>query len=127
MERAYLARNVISLLLGKYDDINLEYVFQHMYLSSGVRYIDIQLVDALNPEEVEDMEMRSQQRKLYQSCREFLKEDEEHCILDVSSEENIYDVGLIYCDYMAAKNGCSEKEYLEKLLNYLSLALKVRL
>lgn len=127
MERAYLARNVISLLLGKYDDINLEYVFQHMYLSSGVRYIDIQLVDALNPEEVEDMEMRSQQRKLYQSCREFLKEDEEHCILDVSSEENIYDVGLIYCDYMAAKNGCSEKEYLEKLLNYLSLALKSKI
>lgn len=124
MERAYLARNVISLLLGKYDDINLEYVFNHMRLSGGVRYIDIQLVDVLEPEDVEDMEMRSLQRKLYQSCREFLKEDEAHCILDVSSEENIYDVGLIYCDYMAAKNDCTEKGYLEKLLNYLKVALK---
>ena len=127
MERAYLARNVISLLLGKYDEINLQYVFDHMRLSGGVRYIDIQMADALDPEDVEDMEMRSMQRKLYQSCREFLKEDETHCILDVSSEENIYDVGLVYCDYMAAKNGCSEKEYLEKMLNYLSVALKQKI
>ena len=127
MERAYLARNVISLLLGKYDDINLEYVYSHMRLSDGVRYIDIQLVDALDLEDVEDTEMRSRQRKLYQGCREFLKEDEAHCILDVSSEENIYDVGLIYCDYMAAQNDCPEKEYLEKLFNYLSVSLKQRL
>lgn len=33
MERAYLARNVISLLLGKYDDVNLKYVSDHMQLS----------------------------------------------------------------------------------------------
>lgn len=127
MERAYLERNVISLLLGKCDDINLEYVFNHMRLSGGVRYIDIQLVEALNSEDVEDMEMRSCQRKLYQSCREFLQEDEAHCILDVSSEENIYDVGLVYCDYMAAKKNCSEKVYLEKLFNYLHIALKQKL
>ncbi len=124
MEGAYLARNVISLLLGKHDGMNLDYVANHMQLSGGVRYIDIQLVDALDPEDVEDMEMRSLQRKLYQSCREFLKEDEAHCILDVSSEGNIYDVGMVYCDYMAAKNDCTEREYLEKFLNYLCMALK---
>lgn len=127
MERAYLARNVISLLLGKYDEINLEYVLNHMRLSGGVRYIDIQLVDAQDPEDVEDMEMRSRQRKLYQGCREFLKEDETHCILDVSSEENIYDVGLVYCDHMAVKEGYSEKVYLERLLHYLNTSLKQKI
>lgn len=109
MERAYLARNVIALLLGKYDDMNLEYAYTHMHLSGGVRYIDLQLVDDLDPEEVEDTEMRTRQRKLYDSCREFLKEDEAHCILDVSPEENIYDVGFIYCDGMAAQKGCLER------------------
>ncbi|MDE6363352.1 MAG: response regulator [Lachnospiraceae bacterium] len=127
MERAYLARNVISLLLGKYDDMNLEYVTTHMCLSGGVRYVDIQLVDVTDPEDVEDMEMRSVQRKLYQSCSEFLKEDETHCILDVSFDGNVYDVGLIYCDYMPARYNCTEKEYFEKLLNYLSVALKQQL
>lgn len=127
MERAYLARNVISLLLGKHDDMNLKYVTNHMQLSEGVRYIDIQLVDLSDPTDVEDMEMRSLQRKLYQGCREFLKEDEAHCIIDVSAEENIYDVGVIYCDYMAAKNNCTEKGYLEKFINYLGVALKQKL
>ncbi|RAZ94304.1 two-component system response regulator, partial [Klebsiella oxytoca] len=60
-------------------------------------------------------------------CSEFLKEDEAHCILDVSSEGNIYDVGFIYCDYMAAKNDCTEKEYLEKLLSYLNVTLNQKL
>ena len=122
-----MARNVIALLLGKYDAINLKYVMDHMHLSDGVRYIDIQLMNAADPEDLEDLEMRSCQRKLYQNCSEYLKEDEAHCILDVSSEENIYDVGFIYCDYMAAKNDCSEKEYLEKLLSYLNVALKQKL
>ena len=44
MERAYLARNVISLLLGKCDEMNLQYVLNHMRLSGGVRYIDIHSV-----------------------------------------------------------------------------------
>lgn len=92
-----------------------------------MRYIDIQLVDLSDPTDVEDMEMRSLQRKLYQGCREFLKEDEAHCIIDVSAEENIYDVGVIYCDYMAAKNNCTEKGYLEKFINYLGVALKQKL
>ncbi len=127
MEQAYMARNVIALLLGKYDAINLKYVMDHMHLSDGVRYIDIQLMNAADPEDLEDLEMRSWQRKLYQNCSEYLKEDEAHCILDVSSEENIYDVGFIYCDYMAAKNDCSEREYLEKLLSYLNVALKQKL
>lgn len=33
MERAYLARNVLALLFGKYDGLNLEYVRNHMRLS----------------------------------------------------------------------------------------------
>lgn len=127
MERAYMARNVISLLLGKHDEINLEYVRNHMQLSNGVRYIDIQLTENLDIENIEDMEMKTLQRKLYHTCREFLKEDEAHCILDVSSEGNVYDVGFIYCDYMAARNDSTEKEYLEKLLNYLSVSLKQQL
>ena len=42
-EQAYLARNVIALLYGKHDEMNLEYVKNHMRLSEGIRYIDIEL------------------------------------------------------------------------------------
>ncbi len=55
MEQAYMARNVIALLLGKYDAINLKYVMDHMHLSDGVRYIDIQLMNAADPEDLEGL------------------------------------------------------------------------
>ena len=36
MERAYLARNTISLLQGNFDQLNMEYVKKHMKLSEEV-------------------------------------------------------------------------------------------
>jgi len=122
-EQAYLARNVMALLFGKYDQMNLEYVKKHMHLSEGIRYIDIEFYRTNEPEEYEEGELRQLQRKLYQACQDFLKEDEGHCIFDVSQDEKRYDIGLLYCDYMAEKAGCNEVAYLETMRIYLEHAL----
>ena len=37
MEKAYLARNQIALIKGKYDDSNLQYVTSQMKCKEGVR------------------------------------------------------------------------------------------
>lgn len=123
MQGAYLARNIISLLLGKYDDYNLKYVNDHMHLSEGVRYVDIQIKSASGLEDMEEMEMRAVQRKLYETCKEFLKEDENHCIFDVSRESNNYDIGFLYCDYMATRFDSDEKTYLQEFLDYLNVVM----
>lgn len=123
MERAFLARNIMALLFGKHDEINLEYVKKHMRLSEGVRFIDIEFYDLIQMEEQDEGEMRSLQRKLYQACRDFLKEDEEHCIFDVSQDEKNYDIGFIYCDYMANRQECREEEYLERFRENLQTVL----
>ncbi len=120
LEYAYLARNILALLFGKYDEINLEYVKNHMRLSEGVRYIDIEFHDLSHLEDGDEGELRGAQRKLYQSCLEYLKEDGSHCIFDVSQDEKQYDVGFIYCDYMSESCGCSEKEYLERMRDVLA-------
>ena len=44
MEAAYLARNLIACLNGKYDRKNLDYIRNHMQISEGVRYVDIELL-----------------------------------------------------------------------------------
>ena len=124
LERAYLARNVIALLYGKHDELNLEYVKNHMHLSEGIRYVDIEFYDKAATEEWEDGELRTLQRKLYQACIDYLKEDEGHCIFDVSRDEKNYDVGFLYCDYMAAKNGESDQSYLENFRNILETVLQ---
>ena len=119
MERAYLARNFISVITGKYDNVNLEYVLNHIQLSEGIRYIEIELDEEGLREEASDEEKRDYQRKLYEVCLEFLKDDANHCVFDVSGHEKIYDIGFVYCDYMAKKEQSSEKEYLGKLSDYL--------
>ncbi len=124
LEQAYLARNVIALLYGKHDQLNLEYVKNHMHLSEGIRYIDIEMCDAVDIEEREDGELRQLQRKLYQACIDYLKEDEGHCIFDVSRDEKNYDIGFIFCDYMAAKGEQTEHEYLEEFRQNLETVLQ---
>ena len=50
-------------------------------------------------------EMRTLQRRLYEYSREYLKEDADLCVFDVSVNEKIYDIGLILFDYVPEKNG----------------------
>lgn len=123
MQKAYLARNMIALLYGKYDQMNLEYVKNHMRLSEGIRYIDIELYTPIEKDDFEEGEMRKRQRKLYQSCVELLKEDEGHCIFDVSYDEKSYDIGFIYCDYMASMQSITEKEYLDQFIKDIEASL----
>lgn len=118
LERAYLARHMIALISGKFDDVNLECVKENISFSKSVRYVEIELDELLLDEELTDQEKRYYQRKIFTACTEFLKEDADHCVFDVSSHEKIYDTGLVYCDFMAEKMRLSEKEYLEKLLAF---------
>ncbi len=125
MERAYLARNLISVVTGKFDNLNLEYIKNHLKLSEGVRYIEIEL-DSMklndkckDDDKITDEEKRSFQRILFSACLEFLKTKQNHCVFDVSRHENIYDIGLVYCDFMAEEHNESEEEYIENFYDYL--------
>lgn len=119
MEQAYLARNIISLVRGKYDSMNLEYVRNHMRLSDTVAYVEVCLDGENIQDEISDEDKRKYQRRVFETCVEYLKENGDHCIFDVSNQEKVYDVGLIYCDYMGRENELSREEYLEQLLKYV--------
>lgn len=120
MEQAYLARNLMALLFGKFDDANVSYVKNHLHLSDEIRYIDIEMSDASdNAEELEEGEMRGRQRKIFSAATDYLKEESDHCIFDVSHDEKSYDLGLIYCDYFAAKREVSLDDFLEGLRDHI--------
>ena len=65
MEDAYLARNVIALIKGKYDESNIEYVKKHMQLSGKIRYVDIELVGELKESDEDDYDMRMLQHQIH--------------------------------------------------------------
>ena len=126
METAYLARHVISILCGKFDDEDVDYVKSHMKLSGGIRYIDVECErfrEGQHGEDEDDSELRRLQKKLYEACREYLKDDDNHAIFDVSLNRNSYDVGLIFCGYMPVKSEMNDKEYLEDMRKFLEKAV----
>ena len=115
MEDAYLARNVIALIKGKYDENNLDYVKTHMQLSGGIRYVDIELIGELRESDEDDYDMRGLQHQLFTACREVQKENVNHFVFDVSYDESSYDIGFIYCDNMATRNDMSDLVFLEAM------------
>ena len=115
MEDAYLARNVIALIKGKYDESNIEYVKKHMQLSGKIRYVDIELVGELKERDEDDYDMRMLQHQLHNACRDVQKENLNHFIFDVSYDESSYDVGFIYCENMATRYDMTDDDYLEGL------------
>lgn len=126
MEKDCLARNVISLLSGKYDQLNLDYVQKHMRLSPGIRYIDMEIDDMELLEELSEEERRGLQRQMYQNCMDYLGErDSSHCIFDVSNQEKSYDTGFLYCRYMSEEKELTEKEYLQDFLNTVNNSMKI--
>lgn len=108
LEQAYLARHMIALIQGKFDDLNVRYIHEHMRCGTGVRYVEIQTEGSYDDEGTTDREMRTLQRRLYEYSREFLKEDADLSVFDVSVNEKIYDIGLILFDYVPEKkwDGC---------------------
>ena len=124
-EKAYLDRNLIALLLGKYDQAILEYLKKHMDFSDEMRYIEVQLDIDTSSEDFSDEEKRNYLRKLYDACQDYLKENANHCVLDVAGHEKIYDIGFLYCDYMAKQRQMTEKAFLEEFLKYLKEVTKL--
>jgi len=122
LEDAYLARNIMAIIKGKYDDSNLEYVKKHLQLSGNIRYVYIEV--ATNPlEEKEDSDLRVMQRQLHQVCRDILKEHANHFVFDVSYDENSYDVGFIYCDNMATRFDLTDSVFFNTLLKKIQAAM----
>lgn len=112
MEKAFLARNIIALLVGKFDEVNLAYVRDSMKLSDTISFVNIEFATHGGEQDEEENVIRQTHRKVYQLCQEILGENSNHVVFDTSSEQNSHDVGLILCDYMYQDKKATEEEYL---------------
>lgn len=125
MERALLARNVIALLFGKYDEKNLSYVMEKMRLSDTVRFAGIEFISPSESDDYDESEIRQAHRDLCKVCEELLKDDMNHVVFDTSSDMNNHEIGLILCDYMYTEKKATEEEYLMYLKDEISSRFKL--
>ncbi len=125
LQRAALVQNLSVLLRGKRNMEHLTYVKEHLKLSDKIRYIHISMDDIALLEELSDDEIFMLREQLYLNCTEFLSEDADHCIQDMLGFEEEYEIGLVYCDYMAQERGLTTQQFLEQLLEATAKGLEV--
>lgn len=127
-EKAYLDRNLMALIWGKYDETNIHKVEENLRLSEYLKYIHIELFKKSEKYlHMTDESRRNMQRNLYYKARRLLKEYADHVIFDVTKHADCYDIGIIYCTYMSTNRGMSEDEWLVWLLKELTERVEMEL
>ena len=121
MEDAFLASNLMSIIKGKFDENNIDFVNNHLQLAGGIRFVDIEMMTEESSEEEDDYDLRVLQKQMFAACKEILKENPSHFIFDVSYDKDNYDVGFIYCENMARRRDMTEKEFFEMFLKRLEV------
>lgn len=116
MQRVFLIQNLLSLLRGRHDHEQLNYVKNHMRLPGELCYIHISLDRITFLEELSDGELSALQKKLFENCAQFLGEDSDHLMKDILGYEEDYEIGFLYCGYMARERGMEKDAFLKGLL-----------
>jgi len=120
-EKAYLDRNLMAIIWGKFDCVNINYVKEKILLSDEIAYIHCEI--SLNDENflaLSEENRIAQQKRLYNYAGLLLKNSAYHIIYDIIKHTQCYDIGVIYCSYMAQERELSQEEWLEWLLKELS-------
>lgn len=113
-DRVVLERHLSSIILGKYDNINLDYAQAYIGMSGCFRYVNVQLDMADDRvRNADERTRRSMQRRLYDHLRRVMGTNSRHIVFDVNKHEDCFDVGFVFADNLAKEQSMSEREYLE--------------
>ena len=115
MQRGYLLQNMTALLQGKGKEQNISYVKENFRCGGGVRYLHICLNDLSALDEMSDEEVSELKDRIYGQVSGYLRENEDHLFKDFFVYEEDYEIGFIYCDYMAKERNLSEEEFMKAL------------
>lgn len=110
-DKAIYDKNLKSIIFGKYDEAELDYVKKYLDFNGSLRYIIVE-INHDSGNYISDDCKRKAQRELYKSMMDILCEYSYRVIFDVSNDRNCYDVGFIYNKELAKEKGITEKEYI---------------
>jgi two-component system response regulator YesN len=114
--KAYLDHHIMAVLWGKYDSVDIKFVQDRMKLSGEIAYVHCEI--SQNDEKFmslsKDMK-REQQRKLYYYASLLLKNYSDHIVYEIIKLSQCYDMGIIFCSYMAQEKDLSPDDWIKWL------------
>lgn len=115
---------IADIVLGKYDNKNLEYIYKRFNPKTNIRYILIEINYYKNNVVLTSEEKRLGQHELYKIIEQWLGKNKYNVIFDVIKEENCYDIGFIYEKKLSLDRNTSEKIYIGEMINYIKQSFK---
>ena len=100
MERACLTQYMNGILRGKATEEQLEFVSGYLRFSNQNYYVHIQMDGIEELDELSDEEIAQKKEKMYANLEAFLGEGIDHCIPEIAGDEDEYEIGFVFCDYM---------------------------
>ncbi len=113
-KRAQLVQYLVSIIYGKSNSQQADFVERNLNLHGNINYIHITLDNVARLEEMTDEEVREIKNKMFNNCSEFLAEDSDHLFPEASGVEEEYELGFIFCDELSQKRGISDTDFLEE-------------
>ena len=112
-EQVVLSGSISAVLNGKTDSGVLQYLKDHLELSGGICYVE------LEPEQAADREKSDLSRDLWIACQKVMGEKwKEYCIRDMASD-GTYRVGMLLTEDMAREKDQTGQEFLREFLGEL--------
>lgn len=119
-EKVMFDRHLSRLLSGKGDSETSEYVVSHLNDRKNLRYISLEFDHSVEPfSKLRDKDKRKAQNILYETLKDYLKNDWYHAFIDGNVVGNSYSVGFIYSKKLATLSGLDEKKYISNLYHTL--------
>ena len=69
MEDAFLASNLMSIIKGKFDENNIDFVNNHLQLAGGIRFVDIEMMTEDSSDEEDDYDEEERENSMDRIAR----------------------------------------------------------
>ena len=113
-KRAQLVQYLVSIIYGKSNSQQSDFVERNLNLHGNINYVHITLDNVARLEEMTDEEVREIKTKMFNNCSDFLGDDADHLFPEASGVEEEYELGFIFCDELSKKRGMTDTDFLEE-------------
>ena len=119
-QKVLFERHLIALIYGKYEKQDIQKIYQHINSTSYYRYISFEIDNKdLTFQQLILEEKINIQKQLHSRLQQLLHKYAHQVIYNMDSDEECFDVGLIYHNELAEQNNLNEKIYVESLCKQL--------
>ncbi|RKM60968.1 response regulator [Butyrivibrio sp. XB500-5] len=117
--KAFFEQNLRAAFRGKHSEDHIEYLTDKLPDNGQMRYVGIELDFSEDDGDYFGDEKNNYITKLYDIASEYLDDYSYLLVRDGFGDENVYDIGFLYLNFLAKEQQKSDEEYLKDMIAHI--------